>query len=245
MGASENPVGDHPRSRGVYAPARRRRPSRGGSSPLARGLRRPASHWRYSGRIIPARAGFTPRFSVRRGQSWDHPRSRGVYARGDCRHCDDRGSSPLARGLPGQPVPAGEPGRIIPARAGFTRSYLGSPPMLKDHPRSRGVYAAAPRVRVMPPGIIPARAGFTTKANKDTGEVVGSSPLARGLRAHLAHGLGLGRIIPARAGFTFYFITSVEYVADHPRSRGVYSWGTPHSGRSAGSSPLARGLRPG
>ena len=51
----------------------------------------------------------------------------------------------------------------------------------EDHPRSRGVYAT--------PELI--------------AEVMeGSSPLARGLRLNESRVLGLGGIIPARAGFT-------------------------------------------
>ena len=52
---------DHPRSRGVYAGRRETTIGTRGSSPLARGL--PESGGVESGdaRIIPARAGFTPR----------------------------------------------------------------------------------------------------------------------------------------------------------------------------------------
>ena len=49
-------------------------------------------------------------------------------------------------------------------------------------------------------------------------------------------------IIPARAGFTAWTAPWSSTSTDHPRSRGVYG---PHSGspsRTAGSSPLARGL---
>ena len=52
-------AGDHPRSRGVYATAVMIRLISSGSSPLARGLRRPARGEPSAARIIPARAGFT------------------------------------------------------------------------------------------------------------------------------------------------------------------------------------------
>ena len=92
---------DHPRSRGVYSSTPFSIPPRVGSSPLARGLRRPARHRRRSRRIIPARAGFTrPRERNPHGTQ-DHPRSRGVYGRFR--------------------VVGYRPFRIIPARAGFTR----------------------------------------------------------------------------------------------------------------------------
>ena len=91
---------DHPRSRGVYKSSGMRVPRRRGSSPLARGLRRPDGGRRRRRRIIPARAGFTCVRARSESQSWDHPRSRGVYlTRTD-------GYTYLER--------------IIPARAGFT-----------------------------------------------------------------------------------------------------------------------------
>ena len=70
----------------------------------------------------------------------------------------------------------------------------------------------------------------------------GSSPLARGL----LHGVGqvqaLGRIIPARAGFTATCAAAWKLAADHPRSRGVYTSGSRAMPKFEGSSPLARGL---
>ena len=71
-----------------------------------------------------------------------------------------------------------------------------------DHPRSRGVYST------------PLEASWA---------VMGSSPLARGLR-----GLTGGQ----SAGAT-----------DHPRSRGVYAQTARYAAGRLGSSPLARGLR--
>ena len=50
------------------------------------------------------------------------------------------------------------------------------------------------------------------------------------------------RIIPARAGFTSWWRGRSPATPDHPRSRGVYSISWCARGRSAGSSPLARGL---
>ena len=50
------------------------------------------------------------------------------------------------------------------------------------------------------------------------------------------------RIIPARAGFTWYDRRTDRHRTDHPRSRGVY--GSVEAGLrlKLGSSPLARGL---
>ena len=237
----------------------------GGSSPLARGLLDVVPPFRPRAWIIPARAGFTLR--PRRGHrsDADHPRSRGVYEPCSPGCVQDLGSSPLARGLRshdfqrsgalgdhprsrgvyeadprpswlrqgssplarGLHLPEPHPGRrqrIIPARAGFTppTPIRSTPP--GDHPRSRGVYLVAGHNGTV---------------------AIGSSPLARGLRPLRApHRLQMG-IIPARAGFTGSAVSGPGRGWDHPRSRGVYTTRTSPPPPAAGSSPLARGLRPG
>ena len=197
-----------------------------------------------------------------RGRPPDHPRSRGVYRRIPTRLSTRRGSSPLARGLPG--------------RCGGMR------PAASDHPRSRGVYAAgvlfalaglgsSPLARGLPLEggrsavilrIIPARAGFTLRPRPSSlcrGDhprsrgvylergwyslyASGSSPLARGLHRR-PPGRRLGRrIIPARAGFTPSACRKPRSRPDHPRSRGVYDAVVLTGPDGRGSSPLARGL---
>ena len=135
-----------------------------GSSPLARGLPQPILAETRHSRIIPARAGFTCTCPSSGTNTWDHPRSRGVYIRWRRRLTGRIGSSPLARGL--RPGASGLENRagIIPARAGFTvtpLAHLTTPP---DHPRSRGVYSSNPGCGR---------------------HCTGSSPLARGLRSLL------------------------------------------------------------
>ena len=132
------------------------------------------------------------------------------------------GSSPLARGLPPRQRRRRVGDGIIPARAGFTVFGPDSRALTRDHPRSRGVYAAA---------------GLVEDAE------TGSSPLARGLptRRHLT--APSRRIIPARAGFTATVRPRWPQPRDHPRSRGVYSRACQGARLSRGSSPLARGLR--
>ena len=192
---------DHPRSRGVYPPSCPTASCAPGSSPLARGLRRPSPSRRARTRIIPARAGFTGRQRRHGDRGGDHPRSRGVYEQAARPAYRNQGSSPLARGLPKwKATPPGVSG-IIPARAGFTRGCLSDLPYGEDHPRSRGVYPPEPR------GQRGAR---------------GSSPLARGLRARVARRAGARGIIPARAGFTAEEASHEHHDPDHPRSRGVY-----------------------
>ena len=214
---------DHPRSRGVYLLIRSHARCLSGSSPLARGLPAPRARLGGPSGIIPARAGFTrsrsrshtptgdhPRsrgvyseisglisiipwiiparagFTRRRlrlpGQRQDHPRSRGVYGSRQFAQHILLGSSPLARGLP-PPRPQQERGAgIIPARAGFTAWWRPATWPNADHPRSRGVYSE--------------RALWRSSE-------FGSSPLARGLHAHVQAELNQRRIIPARAGFTW------------------------------------------
>ena len=112
-------------------------------------------------------------------------------------------------------------GRIIPARAGFTRDDPPAGRRAGDHPRSRGVYPYS--ATGWEPG-------------------PGSSPLARGLRMS---SIGLPertRIIPARAGFTCTRHSDRNRAWDHPRSRGVYLEEARNALRFTGSSPLARGL---
>ena len=174
-------------------------------------------------RIIPARAGFTAPGLSRFARHRDHPRSRGVYEGFSLDGSPDPGSSPLARGLRDR-GPCGRAClRIIPARAGFTRSSPPGPGRSEDHPRSRGVYS---------------------RNQLATVSMVGSSPLARGLRDVGDDRWGAAGIIPARAGFTTWSRARTCIPTDHPRSRGVYVRMSKDEGADRGSSPLARGLHP-
>ena len=114
-------------------------------------------------------------------------------------------------------------GGIIPARAGFTRRCWRVFAAGRDHPRSRGVYAG----------------GRLTSLR-----VLGSSPLARGLRGARTASLTVRGIIPARAGFTLNGDYEQCALPDHPRSRGVYVARKIAAASGTGSSPLARGLLP-
>ena len=138
--ASQARAADHPRSRGVYPDPSPARTGAAGSSPLARGLPDDPHAPRGGGRIIPARAGFTPGGSRSGGWRRDHPRSRGVYRTVSAGASSASGSSPLARGLRGPDTGRPLRGRIIPARAGFTSPGGRARRWRRDHPRSRGVY---------------------------------------------------------------------------------------------------------
>ena len=137
---------------------------------------------------------------------------------------DPDGSSPLARGLPDPTVADDAVARIIPARAGFTTKVIWENVTREDHPRSRGVY----------------RRGVERPH-----DLLGSSPLARGLPGVPEWAADLRGIIPARAGFTPCALPATRTTSDHPRSRGVYPRGLRWCAAVRGSSPLARGLRPG
>ena len=213
---------DHPRSRGVYSLSGVRRLFGTGSSPLARGLHDRDGAAGRRARIIPARAGFTPKTKPAEAFRTDHPRSRGVYQAGIRGSRSRLGSSPLARGLPTADRGSVNAWRIIPARAGFTGRHGCCAWNRRDHPRSRGVYQA--------PG--------------EPGEGRhGSSPLARGLPKVDLESAAEKRIIPARAGFTDGGSRLGQRLADHPRSRGVYVDAIADETITMGSSPLARGLR--
>ena len=215
-------MGDHPRSRGVYWGNQVREPEIDGSSPLARGLLATTYCAEADLGIIPARAGFTHKHSSFVRKVSDHPRSRGVYTGNPVEARPELGSSPLARGLLAVATIMLRDVGIIPARAGFTRQRLILVIRAGDHPRSRGVYPT-PVVSLL--------------------EIMGSSPLARGLRWHTAVNGQCSGIIPARAGFTETDHRSGRKSRDHPRSRGVYSFLTLSRDALPGSSPLARGLR--
>ena len=172
---------DHPRSRGVYSLIMNVFALTCGSSPLARGLRTNTPQRITCHGIIPARAGFT-RTGDNTGIGFeDHPRSRGVYSKYGFNDLVRLGSSPLARGLPLSARISTTVTGIIPARAGFTFGSYGGSVIVRDHPRSRGVY---------------------WRKHAGTPAGMGSSPLARGLLHAPSGSVKSNRIIPARAGFT-------------------------------------------
>ena len=135
----------------------------------------------------------------------------------------------------------------------------------RDHPRSRGVYAACVATASRQWGSSPLARGLRTTCSTPSSSTPdhprsrgvyaknscgstprpGSSPLARGLRSIPRDPGDRIGIIPARAGFTPGSCRRRLRDGDHPRSRGVYG-GTSCAARTApGSSPLARGLRRG
>ena len=171
----------HPRSRGEHLPLIFGLCTLNGSSPLARGTLSFGYACRYCFRLIPARAGNTPRDHQPRGGSSAHPRSRGEHLLRLGPAILRVGSSPLARGTPLVTSVISLWTRLIPARAGNTRESMARSPVPAAHPRSRGEH-------ILVHGLAPPR--------------FGSSPLARGTRLQIFRVHKPLRLIPARAGNT-------------------------------------------
>ena len=132
------------------------------------------------------------------------------------------GSSPRARGAPGE---FGEEVRfvgLIPAGAGSTPRATSARSPTRAHPRGRGEH------------VIQLLRGL---------EASGSSPRARG--AHRpAHGRGRAvRLIPAGAGSTSRCRGGVAARSAHPRGRGEHGIVCAMTTQEDGSSPRARGAQ--
>ena len=110
--------------------------------------------------------------------------------------------------------------RLIPARAGRTRTARRCPRRARAHPRSRGADSRSAPLFF---------------------RIAGSSPLARGGHRCCCPGSVRRRLIPARAGRTRCRPPRRASWRAHPRSRGADpAYGHTMDDR-AGSSPLARG----
>ena len=152
----------------------------------------------------------------------DHPRACGAnMAELNERVCE-RGSSPRVRGQRFDQQRHGPIGRIIPARAGPTRSPQGRPCSWADHPRACGANRTGPH---------------------DHFTLLGSSPRVRGQRRQAIHASRRRRIIPARAGPTSHPPSTCRCRTDHPRACGANLLEDLGGGGLRGSSPRVRGQR--
>ena len=113
--------------------------------------------------LIPARAGKTATPASWATSSAAHPRSRGENAPNGIKNFADGGSSPLARGKLGTILEGVIAPRLIPARAGKTRSECLNGLTVAAHPRSRGENSVPPSMRRTAAWLIPARAGKTRR----------------------------------------------------------------------------------
>ncbi len=152
-----------------------------GSSPRGRGKRRPEGRGRGGRRLIPARAGKTRSFIRKADASAAHPRAGGENLRARRPRARRLGSSPRGRGKPSMASSVPMPARLIPARAGKTRSDHGRRDRARAHPRAGGENSR--------------RARFSEGGR-------GSSPRGRGKPAVVSQCQDGDRLIPARAGKT-------------------------------------------
>ena len=210
----------HPRSRWEHKSVPVPETSLPGSSPLARGTPLFIVLEEGSLRLIPARAGNTVKCQAPLVNFPAHPRSRGEHSTVFHAVTSAPGSSPLARGTLSVESRGSCAGRLIPARAGNTKSAMKNDDSVSAHPRSRGEHVIW-RVR--------------------GARRAGSSPLARGtLWVVCKDSLGV-RLIPARAGNTLSECRVPHAFPAHPRSRGEHCKVIRVELIEHGSSPLARG----
>ena len=191
-----------------------------GSSPRVRGKQERAGLAGVLVRIIPARAGQTEKTNRPAAQSPDHPRACGANVRVGSGMGEVAGSSPRVRGKLAVPCSAAAPCRIIPARAGQTRTTGTRTSTSPDHPRACGAN------------------------HRQIGEFMaepGSSPRVRGKLGVLGGECLAGRIIPARAGQTFGLSFRFRGLPDHPRACGANDMMVILSDYLIGSSPRVRG----
>ena len=191
-----------------------------GSSPRVRGKPPSPTVRPATPRLIPARAGKTPRCSSGTACSTAHPRACGEN--GSSRTCAvaTPGSSPRVRGKPPVDVPAAGAERLIPARAGKTTFPATMSATVRAHPRACGENASsfrnAPIVR-------------------------GSSPRVRGKRLGVVELRRAGRLIPARAGKTPRCSSGTACSTAHPRACGENGSSRTCAVATPGSSPRVRG----
>jgi len=152
-----------------------------GSSPRARGTLDKAFEQIAEARFIPAGAGNTRPDTTPLRQVSVHPRGRGEHPDLAAGLGVDSGSSPRARGTPGDYADRGAHKRFIPAGAGNTMAGAGGRAQRPVHPRGRGEHVIISTVSSM---------------------VIGSSPRARGTRGNGDLPTHTCRFIPAGAGNT-------------------------------------------
>ena len=194
-----------------------------GSSPRVRGKLLQLQRLRNRSRLIPARAGKTVAETLPPLRSTAHPRACGENCRVEvsCGSCG--GSSPRVRGKHlVQPVRRDQH-RLIPARAGKTRSKPSTCTGPPAHPRACGENVTVPHAETHPHG---------------------SSPRVRGKRfVQVLNEVPQG-LIPARAGKTQGLRGQPEHCTAHPRACGENGVSCFDRLSRSGSSPRVRGKHP-
>ena len=159
-------AGDHPRMCGEHRICCQSCKISTGSSPHVRGALVQDFLQGLSTGIIPACAGSTVSWRIRRPPCRDHPRMCGEHNRGSSFGQSHKGSSPHVRGARRDMDPVQPAAGIIPACAGSTTGSPGRAHSRRDHPRMCGEHTKELAI------------GECT---------VGSSPHVRGAR-HSSHG---------------------------------------------------------
>ena len=193
-----------------------------GSSPRVRGKRRQRRRGRSVLGLIPARAGKTRSCAPSTTPRTAHPRACGENLARRGRGSLGGGSSPRVRGKQAVQALGGEPGGLIPARAGKTTSPTAASTSAWAHPRACGENSTA---------------SATSRCWS------GSSPRVRGKRGDQGPPAGGGGLIPARAGKTSAFRSASPPLPAHPRACGENEWKNGGGQIRTGSSPRVRGKR--
>ena len=131
-------AGDHPRMCGEHRICCQSCKISTESSPHVRGALVQDFLQGLSTGIIPACAGSTVSWRIRRPPCRDHPRMCGEHNRGSSFGQSHKGSSPHVRGARQACDDALQESGIIPACAGSTRPNLDCPRLWGDHPRMYG-----------------------------------------------------------------------------------------------------------
>ena len=216
-------AGDHPRMCGEHRICCQSCKISTGSSPHVRGALVQDFLQGLSTGIIPACAGSTVSWRIRRPPCRDHPRMCGEHNRGSSFGQSHKGSSPHVRGARQACDDALQESGIIPACAGSTGVGKTKLLFIWDHPRMCGEHELG---------------DFAAFLDQ------GSSPHVRGaLRQTQRQGQRPG-IIPACAGSTPTATRPSREPRDHPRMCGEHLPDVSLAVPLPGSSPHVRGARP-
>ena len=195
-----------------------------GSSPHVRGALVQDFLQGLSTGIIPACAGSTVSWRIRRPPCRDHPRMCGEHNRGSSFGQSHKGSSPHVRGARQACDDALQESGIIPACAGSTTVGKTKLLFIWDHPRMCGEHELG---------------DFAAFLDQ------GSSPHVRGARSGGSSVSLLMGIIPACAGSTKGAFGIQGRHWDHPRMCGEHALNEMKIPREVGSSPHVRGAQTG
>ena len=219
--SSECEAGEaHPRAGGENRAAFHRFERWFGSSPRGRGKHQLTNDDDGRTRLIPARAGKTPRHRTGRPRTAAHPRAGGENSTASASLWRLLGSSPRGRGKHRRRRQGRRRERLIPARAGKTGPTSRVAAAKRAHPRAGGEN---------PVLVAPLHAGR------------GSSPRGRGKRHPRPDRVPPDRLIPTRAGKTTCIASRASPHTAHPRAGGENYHHPRAAAYTSGSSPRGRG----